>query len=365
MSEKVRKNRELLCELGHEGATVFEKPDYDEAIVGIGQDERVIYDFEKMVGCLVKDGMTYEEAAEFIEYNTIRAIPYFPNGPVVMFPLEEYSEAVEEEDDEPEDCASEIKKVYSFDAKEEKENIVEWIRNWFEENGKGCNAVIGLSGGKDSTIVAALCAEALGKDRVIGVAMPDTLQGFNDADKIAEYLGIKYMVLPIGNTCWHLKKARDASNVEFEWSEQSVQNIPPRIRMTMLYAVSQTFNGRVADTCNLSENHIGYCTIFGDCAGAFSPLGSLTVTEVYAIGDEMGLPHEWVHKTPDDGLPHSSPDEEKLGFTYEVLDKYIREGIEPEKEVKEKIDRMHEGSEFKRQTVRILSYKPRVYKSMI
>ena len=141
--------------------------------------------------------------------------------------------------------------------------------------------------------------------------------------------------------------------------EKAEQNIPPRVRMTMLYALSQTFNGRVADTCNYSENYIGYCTIFGDAAGAFSPLGNLTVTEIYAIGDEMGLPYEWVHKTPDDGLPHSSPDEEKFGFTYETLDKYIRFGIEPDDElVKERIDKMHRFSQFKRDTLHIATYSP-------
>ena len=237
-----------------------------------------------------------------------------------------------------------------------KDEIVKWIKDWFEVNGPGCNAILGLSGGKDYTIVAALCAEALGKDHVIGVAMPDLGQGLNEAEEIAKHLGIKFMVMPIGKTCWWLEYTH--INENFEWSKQSIQNIPPRIRMTMLYAISQTFNGRVADTCNLSENYIGYCTIFGDCAGAFSPLGKLTVTEVYAIGDAMGIPRQWVHKTPDDGLPHSSPDEEKLGFTYECLDKYIREGVEPEPATKEKIDKMHKFSQFKRDTVRITSYDP-------
>ena len=76
-----------------------------------------------------------------------------------------------------------------IDIKQVKDECIKWIRNWFEINGKGCNAVLGLSGGKDSTIVAKLCVEAIGKDRVIGVAMPDTLQGLNEANKIAEYLG--------------------------------------------------------------------------------------------------------------------------------------------------------------------------------
>lgn len=243
-------------------------------------------------------------------------------------------------------------------AKLAKDQCVEWIRGWFEKNGKGCNAIVGLSGGKDSTIVAALCAEALGKDRVIGVAMPDNGQGLNDANKIAEHLGIRFLRAPIGA----ITKSFDAlwypfGDEDFKWSEQSIQNIPPRIRMTMLYAIAQTYNGRVADTCNLSENYLGYLTLYGDGAGSFSPLGNLTVTQVYAIGDALGLPREWVHKTPDDGLPHSRPDEEKFGFSYETLDKYITQQEIPSPEIKEKIDRMHEASQFKRDILHIPTFK--------
>ena len=338
---------DLLLDMGHDPLTVFTSPSYDNAIVGTNSDGGVVYDYNKMVECLMEeDGMEYDDAVDFIDYNPIRTIPYMHPSPSVIFPIDDYM------DD------SEVERHYVFNAKEERERVVQWIKTWFEMNGPGCNAVIGLSGGKDSTIVAALCAEALGKDRVIGVALPDHGQTLNGADLIAEHLGIKFMVMPIENITGSFYGLLENGKT---WSEQSQQNIPPRIRMTMLYAISQTFNGRVADTCNLSENYIGYCTIFGDCAGAFSPLGKLTVSEVYAIGDEMGLPYEWVHKTPDDGLPHSSPDEEKLGFTYEALDKYIRENVEPEPETKEKIDRMHKTSQFKRDTVRISTYTPIVW----
>ena len=159
---------------------------------------------------------------------------------------------------------------------------VEWIREWFEKNGKGCNAVIGLSGGKDSTVVAALCVKALGKDRVIGVAMPDNNQGLNDADKIAEYLGITFMVAPIGEICDAFSKVRIPGLLE--WSLQTVQNIPPRVRMTTLYAIAQTYNGRVVGTCNASENFVGYFTRYGDGASDLEPLGSFTVTDVKGIG---------------------------------------------------------------------------------
>lgn len=337
-------NRDLLNELGHEDAVVFENPDYDSAIIGIDSDDHVIYDFEKMVEHLMEnDKMSYEEAVEFIEYNTIRALPYFPGHPYVMYPLYIYDSVMDVED----------KKPYTFDANAEKDNIVQWIREWFDENGKGCNAVLGLSGGKDSTICAALLAEALGPDRVIGVAMPDRGQGLNGAQEIASHLGIRFLQMHIGNIVGEFYGKLGNGQA---LSNQAQQNIPPRVRMTMLYAIAQTFNGRVCCCDNASENYIGYSTFGGDDLGAFSPIGNMTVTEVRKIGKVLGLPEYWVEKTPDDGLPNSMPDEEKFGFSYETLDKYIREGIEPDEEVKNKIDEMHEKSEFKRNIIRVPSY---------
>lgn len=261
-----------------------------------------------------------------------------------------------------------MKREYTFNVEEVTKNCILWIKNWFEKNGSGCNAVLGLSGGKDSTIVAKLCVEALGADRVIGVAMPDNGQGTNEADKIAEYLGIKYMVIPIDGVVAEFHKVWDDQDSDVIWSKQSEQNIPPRVRMTMLYALSQTFNGRVANTCNLSEDFVGYATLFGDAAGSFAPLSQLTVTEIYQIGDYLGLPYEWVHKVPDDGLPHSSSDEKKFGFSYAELDRYIREGIVPEgacennpDELKvDKIDRMHRNNKFKTEIVQIPHFDPLV-----
>ena len=256
-------------------------------------------------------------------------------------------------------------KTYNFDVEKNVQNCIQWIKEWFEKNGKGCNAIIGLSGGKDSTIVAALCAKALGAERVVGVAMPDRGQDINDADKIAEYLGIKFLVLPIGDICSGFDTASDSY---IDWSVQTQQNIPPRIRMTMLYAVAQTYNGRVANTCNLSENYVGYATLFGDSAGSFSPLGNMTVTEIYAMGDYLGIPEKWVHKIPDDGLPHSSSDEDKFGFTYAELDMYIREQNKPDGYCSNdkdtlKIDKilsMHNNSRFKEAILNIptFPYRP-------
>lgn len=233
-----------------------------------------------------------------------------------------------------------------FDAEKVKNECVEWIKNFFEENGKGCNAVVGISGGKDSSVVAALCVEALGKERVIGVLMPCGEQADIDCSKkLVEHLGIKNYTINVFDAVEGVK-AQVAK--ELEMSNQSLVNLPPRIRMATLYAVSQSVNGRVANTCNLSEDWVGYSTRYGDAAGDFSPLSNLTVQEVKAIGTLLGLPEDLVHKTPIDGLCGKT-DEDNLGFTYAVLDKYIREGVIEDEELKAKIDRMHANSLFKLQ----------------
>lgn len=237
-----------------------------------------------------------------------------------------------------------------------KNRIVEWIKEWFENNGKGCNAVIGISGGKDSSIVAALCAEALGKDRVIGVLMPNGEQAdINDAIQLVEHLGIKYYIINIKDSVDGVVREMISAGIEI--SEQTRINLPPRIRMSTLYAVSQSHNGRVANTCNLSEDWIGYSTRYGDSAGDFSPLCNVTVTEAKAIGEILGLPHNLVHKTPSDGLSGMS-DEEKIGFTYEVLDKYIRTGVCEDVDTKAKIDRMNRINKFKLEPMPGFMYKP-------
>ena len=237
-----------------------------------------------------------------------------------------------------------------------KNRIVEWIKEWFENNGKGCNAVIGIPGGKDSSIVAALCAEALGKERVIGVLMPNGEQAdINDAIQLVEHLGIKYYIINIKDSVDGVVREMISAGIEI--SEQTRINLPPRIRMSTLYAVSQSNNGRVANTCNLSEDWIGYSTRYGDSAGDFSPLCNVTVTEAKAIGEILGLPHNLVHKTPSDGLSGMS-DEEKIGFTYEVLDKYIRTGVCEDADTKAKIDRMNRINKFKLEPMPGFMYKP-------
>ena len=235
--------------------------------------------------------------------------------------------------------------MYNFDAKEMKDRCVQWIRDWFEENGKGCNAVVGISGGKDSSIVAALCAEALGKDRVIGVLMPCGVQADIDmAEKLVNFLDIKSYVINIEAAVNGILNEME----EITITKQTTTNLPARIRMSTLYAVSQSMNGRVANTCNLSEDWVGYSTRYGDSAGDFSPLSHLTVTEIKAMAREMGLPEELIEKVPIDGLSGLT-DEENLGFSYEMLDKYILTGVCEDEEKRKKIDDLHTKNLFKLQ----------------
>lgn len=239
--------------------------------------------------------------------------------------------------------------MYNFNVTDATEKCIDWIREWFNENGPTSNAVIGISGGKDSSVVAALCVAALGKERVIGVMMPQGEQFDIDYSiELCRFLDIK-------NYTINIKAAVDGVYAgigdSFEPSQQTRFNLPARIRMATLYAVSASHNGRVANTCNLSEDWVGYATRYGDGAGDFGPISNFTVEEVCQIGLQLGLPEKFVKKPPIDGLCGKT-DEENLGFTYQMLDDYIRRGIEPAPDIKEKIDRMHKLNLFK------LSYFP-------
>lgn len=238
-----------------------------------------------------------------------------------------------------------------FNALKVKNEIVTWIRDWFEVNGKGCSAVLGISGGKDSSVVAALCTEALGRERVVGVLMPNGEQFDIDVSKaLVEHLGIRSVVVNIHDAFQGMMTQLNACLDEV--SPQTVQNLPPRLRMSAVYAVSQSVNGRVANTCNLSEDWVGYSTRYGDSVGDFSPLSKLTVQEVKAVGRALGLPELFVEKTPIDGLCGRT-DEDNLGFTYAVLDRYIRTGLCEDNATRERIDRLHRINQFKLQLMPI------------
>ena len=233
----------------------------------------------------------------------------------------------------------------TFHAEAMTNALIHWIRAWFWKNGRGCNAVIGISGGKDSSVCAALCAAALGRDHVIGVLMPNGSQrDIPDSYQLVSHLGIRSVIVNIEGAVTAIRQQLTES--EIAPTSQTTINLPPRIRMSVLYAVSQSMNGRVINTCNLSEDWVGYSTRYGDGAGDVSLLGKLTVQEVKALGREMGLPENLVEKTPSDGLCGSS-DEQKLGFSYTVLDRYIREGDCEDPAIREKIDELHRANRFK------------------
>lgn len=242
-----------------------------------------------------------------------------------------------------------------FDAIKIKNECVNWIRDFFEKNGKDCNAIVGISGGKDSSVAAALCVEALGRERVVGVLMPQGQQHDIDmAYKLVNHLGIKHYEINVKNA---IEGVLNAMPESLDVSVQSRVNLPPRIRMSVLYAVSQSLNGRVVNTCNLSEDWVGYSTRYGDAAGDFSPMANLTVTEVKEIGRVLGLPSELVDKVPIDGLCGKT-DEENLGFTYAELDVYIRTGKIDDLEKKANIDRRHKMNLFKLQLMP--TFKPEI-----
>ncbi|NLL62935.1 MAG: NAD(+) synthase [Ruminococcaceae bacterium] len=233
---------------------------------------------------------------------------------------------------------------YVFNAKDATEKVTTWLKEWFEINGKDCNAIIGISGGKDSSIAAALCVKALGADRVIGVLMPQGDQlDIDFSIELCKTLGIRSHTINIKEV---IDKIYNAVGNSFEISEASKVNLPPRIRMSILYLVGASHNGRVINTCNLSENWIGYSTRYGDDVGDVGPLSNFTVEEVIAIGKELGLPDKFTTKIPLDGLCDKT-DEDNLGFTYQTLDNYIRRGIEPEPKTKERIDYLHRVNQFK------------------
>ncbi len=232
----------------------------------------------------------------------------------------------------------------NFDAKKTTENLTQWLAQCFEQNGSGCKAVLGISGGKDSTIAAALCAKALGKERVVGVMIPNDVQpDIDDSKALCSHLGIQALEINIKTP---YEDILAQVNAQTPVSSQSKINLAPRLRMSVLYAVAQSVNGRVINTSNKSESWVGYSTRYGDSAGDFAPLINLTASEVIAIGKELDLPEYLVVKAPSDGLSGKT-DEDKLGFTYAALDQYIRTGVCENAEFKTKIDTLHARNRFK------------------
>ena len=239
--------------------------------------------------------------------------------------------------------------VSEFNAENEVNHICDWIKDYFSANGPGCNAIIGISGGKDSTVAAALLVKALGKDRVIGVQMPNGEQhDIYASDEVISLLGIKSIKVNIGEACNKLYEAISWGDcVE---SSKVITNTPARLRMTTLYAIAALYNGRVANTCNRSEDFVGYSTKFGDAAGDFAILKSYTVTEIKEIGKYLNIPEHLINKVPEDGICGKT-DEENLGFTYQVLDNFLMDNIYPDANTYEKIMQMHNRSLHKEKSM--------------
>lgn len=231
-------------------------------------------------------------------------------------------------------------------------NCVNWTKSILEKNHQ-TKVVIGISGGKDSSVVAAICAKAIGPENVIGVMMPNGEQkDIADSQSLIAHLGIKSTTVNIGNA---FNDLCNAINLGVELSYDTKTNLPARLRMSTLYAVAQTVGGFVANTCNLSEDTVGYATLYGDNAGSFAAISKLTTEEVMEIGDDLGLPFELVHKVPIDGLQPKT-DEDKLGFTYHEVNELIRKGIKGPHF--EKIMDMYRKNKFKLDIVRIPYFDP-------
>ena len=201
--------------------------------------------------------------------------------------------------------------------------LIKFLEDWFNQFSKESKAVIGISGGKDSTVAAALLVKAISKERVVGVLMPNGIQSdISDSIRVCEMLGIESITINILDPYKALQETLKASGVNH--TKQQDMNLAPRIRMTTLYAIAQSFDipTFVVNTCNRSEDYVGYSTKYGDAAGDIAVLQDFLVSDVRAIGDYLGLPKELVYKTPSDGLCGKT-DEDNLGFTYDDLDKYI------------------------------------------
>jgi len=239
-------------------------------------------------------------------------------------------------------------RLNKMDIKKIKQDMVAWVKDYFKKTIPGASAVVGISGGKDSSITSSILKEALGRDKVVAVMMPDGVQSdIEDSKELAKAVDLKNITVNIGPVTEAFIKAVNEGLKEqgLEMSKDARINMPPRIRMAVLYAVAQSLEGGglVANTCNLSEDYVGYATKFGDAAGDFSLFANLTVEDVLKLGDECSdVPQHLVHKTPSDGLSGMS-DEDKIGFKYAELDKYIKTGEAPA-ELKEKIERMHKAN---------------------
>lgn len=231
---------------------------------------------------------------------------------------------------------------------DEVNNVIQWIKDYFNKNPFFKGVVIGMSGGKDSLVTASLCINALGANRVFGVILPNgKMIDKNDAQRTCEFLGIKYKEIDISKTYNSIIENVEPIIKESGAGLSTVTtfNTPPRIRMTYLYAIAGSLGYLVANTSNLSEAMVGYTTKWGDNVGDFAPLANFTKNEVCEIGLLLGLPRDLVLKAPSDGLSGKT-DEDNMGITYGELEEYIRDGVVGANF--EKIKKLHQNSKHKR-----------------
>ena len=232
------------------------------------------------------------------------------------------------------------------------ENISSQWDDWMEKEGiaKDQKWVVAISGGKDSTVVAAIAVKKFGKENVIGITLPcDGQKDFDDSMKVINFLGIRHINIDIGDSVSSILNGIENNSVDVSYDTKT--NLPARIRMATTFAVAQSVGGMVLNTCNLTETILGYCTLFGDDCGSYAPIKDLTVTEVIALGDWLGVPKELTHKTPIDGLQPLT-DEEKLGMKYSEVDETIRNEYD-KYGLRTKIKDMYAKNNFKSQIVRI------------
>ena len=244
---------------------------------------------------------------------------------------------------------------YRFDAAKTRDALVAAIRDIARKQGF-TKVVLGISGGKDSTVCAALCARALGAHNVYGVMLPDGEQkDISDSQRVCEVLGIRQRTINIGEMHRELRRLTDqlgnvatAGEFAIPYDRESDVNVGPRLRMTTLRYIAQALGARLVGTGNFSEITVGYCTKDGDTSSDFSLLGALTSVEVVEVGLTMEeLPRELVVKTPSDGLSGKS-DEERLGVTYRNIHDYIRHGTSGDKSVDDRIARKERAGMHKR-----------------
>ena len=248
-----------------------------------------------------------------------------------------------------------------FNPELEIQNMITEIKKYFVQNGgETTKAIIGISGGKDSTIAAALLVRALGAENVFGVLMPCGEQAdIADSYKVVEYLHIPHVEVNIGQAMEQLTEAIPGGL--FGKNEVYYTNTPARLRMTTLYGIAALVGGRVVHTGNASEMYVGYTTKFGDMAGDFSIFYDFYVREILAIGDALNLPTELVHKAPGDGMTGKT-DEDNFGFTYEVLDAYLLDNETPSYEVLRLIEERHKRNAHKMRMLNIPYIRARTRK---